>query len=188
MKTVQAARMLGVDPKTIANWLNNPVLNKFFSDSASGRDGSPSREIADGDLTILNTIRVLVEPMPTNKRDWYAIADALERGIENAELPPEAALFDNRVPPIQRFTKTLALQQQVKELQNAVAFVTQQKDLEISRLQERILAIEAHAAQEKESLLRELARLEAEKNREIGKLEGQLEMYKAGVIKLDEAR
>src|SRR5688500_7882658 len=93
MKTGEAAKVLGVDPKTIRNWIDDARLSRFFSVSALGQDGSIQRILTDSDLLVLNTIRAMKARGTT---DWNDIASYLESGKREEVFAQNAVSADPR--------------------------------------------------------------------------------------------
>lgn len=175
MKTGHAAKALGVDSKTITNWINHPALNKFFSDSAAGRDGQTQRDITQDDLLLLNTVLSLRSRMPPNATDWNAIAAALDSGDRNSALPPSAATVETGMTDIDRWKYAIVLEQ---ERNDAIARkVDAERRLEA--LEQRLSTIEADRRAEQATLLREVSDAE----RRADRAETELELWRAGRLK-----
>lgn len=152
MKTGKVAKSLNVDQKTITNWTDHELLRRFFSKEALGEAGQTQRDYTEYDLVILNTIRT----ERIKNTDWSEIAEILESGKFDQNLPPSALLVDTSAP-IQQYGRIVGL---ITERDSALKEVerlrqeTELKDRTIDELQQEIRKL----------------------NREIGKLEGKIEM------------
>src|SRR5579871_152583 len=104
MKTGKVAKSLGVDQKTITNWTDHVMLRRFFSKEALAESGQTQRDYTDYDLLILNTVRT----ERTKNTDWADIAEILESGKFDQNLPPTALLVESAAP-IQQYGKIMAL-------------------------------------------------------------------------------
>jgi hypothetical protein len=178
MKTGKAGDLLGVDGKTLKNWIDMGEFTKFFSDSAMGKHGRPQRDLTESDLLVLNTIRVQRTSGNTN---WQAIVELLETGYRDTDLPAAAMTVDTGAAPLQQYLKALGT---AAEKDAALALI-RQKDAEIERLVLQVEKLEKEKIEIKEALLRELEREKMELMRaflreigdlreEIGRLKGQL--------------
>ena len=76
MKTGKVADMLGVDQKTILNWVDRSDFEKFFSADARGKGRTMGRSFDETEIVILNTIRVERQ----KNTDWTDIARLLDDG------------------------------------------------------------------------------------------------------------
>ncbi len=168
MKTGEAAKILGVDRTTIINWIEQRGLSKYFSPSANGEHGSAHRLLTEGDLLVLNTIRRL----RANNLEWDEIANELETGNREREFPQNAISGDPRTIPVQ----------QAEVSARAMATVAE-RDAALARMREMAAEIEdlrvvvERLQKEKETQREEHYKQIIELNRQIGRLEGQLEMY-----------
>lgn len=168
MKTGPIAKMFTLDPKTIVNWVER--FSELFSDEAAGRSDRAQRDFNDDDVLLLNTIRVLRQ----ETGNWDVIRERIESGFRAGELPTIAATINTGASPIEQYAKALqtiserdlALQQ-VEELKHEIAG----RDQLIEELREELRNKDQELAKK---LLEEVSKRE----REIGKLEGQIEMLK----------
>lgn len=172
MKTGEVASSLGVAVDTIRNWINQPALNRFFSDSATGADGTPQRTYIQDDVRILNTIRDLRARKIT---DWDAIATRLDNGYRVDELPQNATTTGTRTVPYEQAEQaalTTAIQARLEEAQTLIAELRQQnseKEKKIEELQQEVRALirdnnndkVESLQQEVRDLIRKLGRAEA---------------------------
>lgn len=150
MKTGKIAKSMGVDVKTIANWVVHPALQSFFSSGASKTEQA-QRDFNESDLLVLNTIRA----QRARNTDWLEIARILESGEREVELPPEAMLVETTAP-IAQYGRIIALVSERDSAMNEVERlreINKEKDAAIDKLQSQIQQL----------------------NREIGKLEGKIE-------------
>jgi len=152
MKTGKVAKSLGVDQKTITNWTDHVLLRRFFSKDALGESGQTQRDYTEYDLLILNTIRA----ERTKNTDWAEISEVLESGNLNQSLPPMALLVESTAP-IQQYGRIVALSTErdaaLKEVER-IKRESESKDTTIEALQQEVRKL----------------------TREIGKLEGKMEM------------
>jgi DNA-binding transcriptional MerR regulator len=154
MKTGKAAKVFGLDPKTITNWTDNALLSKFFSRDALGEVGASQRDYNEADILVLNTIRL----ERSRGADWLQIAELLETGVRDKDLPPTAMMVETTMP-IAQFGKIATLITERDNLKSEVERLNQElekRDTTIDRQQHRI----------------------EELNRQIGRLEGRLEQIK----------
>ena len=154
MKTGKAAKVFGLDPKTITNWTDNALLSKFFSRDALGEVGASQRDYNEADILILNTIRL----ERSRGSDWLRIAELLEAGTRDTDLPPTAMMVETTMP-IAQFGKIATLLAERDGLRSEVERLNgelEKRDMTIDRQQQRI-----------EDL-----------NRQIGRLEGRIEQIK----------
>jgi hypothetical protein len=159
MKTGQVAQALDVDAKTILNWTDHPVLNKFFSDGARGAKGNLQRVFSQQDLLILNTVRVARSRQPANRPDWNAIAGAIENGELTNALPLSAYTADTGITEMDRVQTSLSLQ---VKLDSALEKITEYKRA-IDERDQRIRELEKKDADWNERFYTETARLREEK-------------------------
>jgi hypothetical protein len=172
MKMSKVAKMIGVDRRTIYNWVTHELLGKFFSQNARNEG---DRELDEQDIFTINTINYLRQNVTT---DWNEIAKRIEEGFQVTDLSIGAADVDTGKTPLQQFTRTLAISQErdaaLKQLQDA------QRELQTiaSRYESKIEELRQHyesrlddertrSSEQLERLLREIAELKYE----IGRLE-----------------
>lgn len=172
MKTGEAAKRIGVDRSTITNWIDHPLLSRFFSSEATNSREQSHRELSFEDMDVLNTINYLrnVENIP----EWEDISDYLDTGRRHTEYPVSGRSLD---------TKTVTVDE-AQQLANAKA-VLAERDAAIQQIDELRNQIEALKSEHKEALEQtrkeyksEIDKLQIEVRqllREIGRLEGQLE-------------
>jgi DNA-binding transcriptional MerR regulator len=152
MKTGKVAKSLGVDQKTITNWTDHLLLRRFFSKEALGEAGQTQRDYTEYDLLILNTIRA----ERAKNSDWAEIAEILESGKFDQQLPPTALLVESSAP-IQQYGRIMVL--------------TMERDAALKEAEQLKRASESKDATI-DTLQQEIRKL----NREIGRLEGKMEM------------
>jgi DNA-binding transcriptional MerR regulator len=210
MKTGELAKILGVDRKTIRNWIDDYGLQKFFSASALGTDGNIHRTLTEADVLVLNTIH---HKRTNSVNDWNEIKDYLESGERQTEFPTNAIGHSRRTIPVEQAEQAARTLATIAERDAVLARVTQLEGeverllLENGELREKLdTANERFYAEKdvlKESLLREMGGLRekigAEKDslnaslmreignlqREIGKLEGELKVYQEDKERLE---
>jgi len=171
MKTGEAAKILGVDPKTVRNWIDDYGLTRFFSASATGTDGSFQRILSESDLLVLNTVRAL---KGRDVYDWEAIAEFLETGEREREFPQNAISGDPRTIPVEQAQQSARAMATMAERDGAISKVREMAT-RIEDLEEKLEQTQREKDAIKELLLREIGDLQ----RQIGKLEGQMEVYKS---------
>jgi DNA-binding transcriptional MerR regulator len=170
MKTGEAAKILGVDPKTIRNWIDDYGLSRFFSTSATGEDGSFQRLLTESDLLVLNTVRALKGRGVTN---WDRVAEYLESGEREREFPQNAISGDPRTIPVQQAEVSAKAMATLTERDNAIARMREMA-AEIEELRAAVNRLQNEKDAQREEYYKQLIDL----NRQIGRLEGQLEMYR----------
>lgn len=152
MKPSRIAKLLGVDQKTITNWTDHKLLQRFFTEDA--RNNTRQREYSENDVLLLNTIRA----ERARNTSWEEIESILENGNLNANLPASSLLVETAVPAVQ-YERFLAL---MNERDSALK--------EVDRLRSESSAKDDMI----QKLLQEIRLL----NREIGRLEGQNEVLR----------
>ena len=174
MKTGKVAKVFGIDRKTVSNWTDMSLFQKFFSMEARGIDRT-QREYLEHDLLVINTIRSL-----RNKGlDWDEIAIALERGERERDLPASAMLVETTAP-IAQYGRIVELQTALEAAEDHISTLKDEiRDLR-SELQERVDMVrdeERQRSREREQqLLEELISL----NRQIARLELRMEIMQQG--------
>jgi hypothetical protein len=190
MKLAKVAKMIDADRRTVYNWVTDPMLKRFFSDSSQDEG---DRELDEQDVIVANTIRFLRKDRTTT---FEEIAKKLESGYRNTDLALGAVTVDTGKTPLQQFTRTLTVVQERDEAQKQLAEAERElveaearhgrelkelkenyeQRLDDERQQNR-LTLEAERERynnKTESLLREIAELKYE----IGKLEPREESGK----------
>lgn len=185
MKMSKVAKMIGVDRRTIFNWVTNENLEHLFSQGARNEG---DRELDEQDIFVINTINHLRQHITT---DWKEIAEKIESGYQVTDLSIGAVDVDTGKTPLQQFTRTLAIAQerdmalqQLEEARNELAQMKERNQERMEQLRdqyEKKLDRERQRAKEDlenerqqgreqiEKLFREIAELRYE----IGKLENQ---------------
>ena len=172
MKMSKVAKLVGVDRRTIYNWVTNPTLTHLFSEEARSQG---SRELDESDTIIANTINYLRQHMTT---EWEEIADRIEEGFRITDLPLSATEVDTGQTPLHQFTRTITLTQerdaalkQLAEAQEALKQMEAHYEARLEQLRDqyetRLEDERQRGRGEMERLLREIAELRYE----IGKLE-----------------
>lgn len=153
MKTGEIAKSLGVHPKTINLWVDRDEFEGLFSPGATKNSGKAQRDFDLNDQVLLNTIRFLRNE--EGLKDWNAIAIKIHDGYRQNDMPAEYFVTENTTP-VRAFTTLIEVRKQLEQ-------VVKERDQLLEEL----------------NLERENRRkAEAELNREIGKLEGQLEFLR----------
>jgi uncharacterized coiled-coil protein SlyX len=181
MRTGEAAQALGLDTKTITNYISHELLQPFFSESARGRGDGLERDISSSDLVVLNTIAKLRKNMARNKTDWPAIAGKLASGYRDSNLPAGAALVmrpesERALATVQERNRAL---ERVTELELALANYL----ATIEQLREEIAELHRERADDRERLLREMGQKESELRSKIARLETQLDLWERGRLR-----
>lgn len=173
MKTGKVGKAFGIDRKTVANWTDMPQFQKFFSSEAKGVDRS-QRDYLESDLLVVNTIRA----MRAKSADWDEIADFLESGERERELPPSAMLIETTAP-IAQYGRIVELQTSLESAEEQVDLLQEEVASLRSELQQRVETVrekERQRAYEREQqLMSEIIKL----NRQMARLELQIEMMQA---------
>lgn len=87
MKTGKVAKLFGIDPKTVATWVEE--FAEFFSSTAQG-EGVTQRSFSPEDLIVLNTIK----GERTARVEAETIRAKLAAGYRDTTLPPQAPQMD----------------------------------------------------------------------------------------------
>jgi DNA-binding transcriptional MerR regulator len=199
MKMSKVAKMVGVDRRTIYNWVTHKSLEKLFSKDARN---SGKRYFNEEDIFIVNTIHHLRQNVTDN---WEKIAEQIESGYIITDLSIGAVDVDTGKTPLQQFTRTLAIAQerdlaiqQLEEVQEKLEELAENHKAEIKAIESEhkvevktiesdhkaeIKAIESeYKAEIKEERqqsigeIRKAAERESKLSRELGKLEAKLEL------------
>jgi DNA-binding transcriptional MerR regulator len=170
VKTGEAAKILGVDPKTIRNWIDDYGLDPFFSSSALGKDGTIQRMLTEGDLLVLNTIRAKKAHGTT---DWADIGAYLESGKRETEFPQNAISADTRTISVEQAQQSARALATMSERDAALARIDELNN-ELQVLREDVRRLQKEKEEQREGHYREMMEL----SRQMGKLEGQLEFYR----------
>lgn len=170
MKTGEIAKIIGVDRKTIRNWIDDYGLQDFFSPSARGEDGQVQRTLTEADVLVLNTIRSL---KANGIHNWNAIRTHLEAGHRETEFPLNAIAVDTRTITVEQAQQSARALATMAERDAALKRVSE-LEAEIEELRAANAALENEKDDIKEKLMREIMDL----HRAIGKLEGKLEFYR----------
>lgn len=142
MKTGEAAKRLGVDPKTIRTWLDQPELIPFLSPGARGIDVT-QRVINDDEFDVLATVYVLRYREGTSS--WDDIADQLEAG-RREELRPLDGIT----------AQTETVSRPYAEQSARAAATLAERDAALARVQEMEALVQRmlHEAAEREASIR----------------------------------
>lgn len=161
MRMSKVAKLVGVDRRTIYNWITHESLSHLFSEEAK-QEGD--RDLSEKDIFVINTIHHLRKTL-TN--EWKEIAEKIESGYQVTELSVGASDVDTGKTPLQQFTRTLTIAQErdaaLEQLESARQELKAMREHYEKRLEEERSRGETRA----EKLLREIAELRYE----IGKLE-----------------
>ena len=181
MKMSKVAKMIGVDRRTIYNWVTHESLSHLFSEGARNEG---DRELDEQDIFVINTINHLRQNVTT---DWEEIAEKIEEGYQVTDLSIGATDVDTGKTPLQQFTRALAIAQerdaalkQLEEVRRELSEIEtrhEQKLDEVRQYYEEKLGEEQERRREEvERLMRVASEREGRLQRELGKLEAMLEM------------
>ena len=138
MKMGKVAKMIGVDRRTIYNWVTHESLSHLFSENARNEG---DRELNEQDVFIANTINYLRQNITT---DWEEIAEKIEDGYQVTDLSIAAADVDTGKTPLQQFTRTLAISQerdaalkQLAEVQKELREIEDRYETRLNELREQ---------------------------------------------------
>lgn len=176
MRLSKVAKLIGIDRKTIDNWINHDALNHLFS-SESKKEGD--RDVSESDIFTLNTIHYLRKNITT---DWKEIAEKIEGGYQVTDLSIGATDVDVGKTPLQQFTRTLTIVQErdaaLKRLAEVEEEMEQMREDHKRELEQERQASKKELENEREKseiakgqLMERLLREIAELRYEIGKLE-----------------
>ena len=156
--------MMGLNPKTITNWTDEEAFHEFFSEGAKGNpeDGT-QRDYSTDDVLILNTIRI----HKTRRNTWKDVAQLLQTGHRETDLPPSAIL-----------TQTVSAADQLTQLMA----IKSERDTALAQLEDAMAEIERLRKQDKERQ-QDIIGL----HKQIARLELRLEILKEQVSDDDEA-
>jgi DNA-binding transcriptional MerR regulator len=169
MRSGELAKLLNVSDQTLINWMSRPEIRSFLSDSAIGESGNTQRIYTEGDVLVLNTVRIL---RAKGIQNWDEIQKKLDDGEREQEFPQNAIVTDNRTIPLPQAKQAAEYAVAIEQLNAALKRTS---DLEL-------LLVEAK---------RENAELRTEYNtllRLVGKLEGKLENIKESEQEKRESR
>lgn len=183
MKSGEAAKLLGVDPKTIANWIDRDELRGFFSPTAR-KEGINQRIFTDNDFAILNTIRYATV---ADRASFSEVAALIESGELIRDVPVNAAFSDTRVIP-----ETQAIEQSktaaAEHERDLLSMQLASADQRIAMLEQRLAEEQAGRREDVERLMREIvdaraAQREAETLVKLKESEIMLKLYESGRLK-----
>ena len=160
--TGQAAKRLGVDRKTIIDWIEHEGLSQFFSDSARKKHGSAHRQLTDADMLALNTIRHLRNVQEVS--DWSVIGEYLNSGKREAEYPQSRLTMDTTTVTLPEAEQSVRAAATMAERDTALA--------RIDELQDEIERMRSEHKQETDALHKRIEDLQ----RELGRTEAKLEI------------
>ena len=185
MKMSKVAKMIGVDRRTIYNWVNHKALEHLFSEAARNEW---DRDLDEHDIFVVNTINHLRQNVTT---DWEKIAEKIEEGYQYTDFSIGAVDVDTGKTPLQQFTRALAIAherdvalQKLEEVQKQLQEMEGRYEARLDHLREQYEAkveeerrrakedVETErkrSMQEMERLLREIADLRYQ----IGRLESE---------------
>ncbi len=192
MKMSKVAKMIGVDRRTIYNWVTHESLEHLFSEGARNEG---DRELSEQDIFVVNTINYLRQNVTT---DWDEIAERIEEGYQVTDFSIGAVDVDTGKTPLQQFTRAIAIAQerdaalkQLEEAQKELREIESRYETKLDELRDHyeakldeerkrgrneLVEERKQSREEMERLLREIAELRYE----IGKLESGSSRTKKG--------
>jgi hypothetical protein len=172
MRTGKVSKALGIDQKTITNWLNRDELKDLFSVGAQMESGKSQRDFNMDDQLILNTIRHFRTDQ--GEDDWEKIAAEVRSGFRQTEMPDSFYTTET--------TTSMQVYTQMIEIKNQLDLITIERDQLRTELEKERGRSQTQLDKEREKSQTQLdkqvedrRRVESELNREIGKLLGRLE-------------
>lgn len=174
MKIGDVAAGFGVTRQTIRNWIKQEELAEFFSPQARRDTGKAQSELIGPDLEVCNSIYVMLR----QKSTWSEIASRLRSGWRDTNLPDRLALL---APPadVEASMYLMTARAVAEQKSSDLMEVVRERDAKISELEARL----DRSVQERETLLREIARLREENAVALTKVETELELWRAGRLK-----
>ena len=151
------------------NWIDRPELSAYFSPGALGKHGGTQRILTESDILVLNTIRTF---RSSGTHSWTDIARKLDGGERTQEFASNAISADPRTIPVTQAEQSARAMATVAERDAALVRVDELEN-KVIELEMKITQAETERDEMKEGLLREIAEL----NREVGRLQGRLEMH-----------
>lgn len=183
MKMSKVAKMIGVDRRTVYNWVMHESLTHLFSPGALNEG---DRDLSENDIFVVNTVNYLRQNITT---DWDEIARQIEDGYRITDLSISATEVDTGKTPLQQFTRTLAIAQerdlalkQLEEIKKELNETQANYELKLEELrqqyEDRLNSEQQRSHDEIKRLMREASEREGKLQRELGKLEAMLEIFK----------
>jgi hypothetical protein len=190
MKMSKVAKMVGVNRRTILNWVTHKSLVAFFSAEARNEG---DRELDEKDIFIINTIKDLRD---NTTRDWEKIAQKIHDGYLVTDLSISAVEVDTGKTPLQQFTRTLAIAQErdlvVKQLEDVQGKLEVIEEIHKKEIRDLTTAHKAELKEEQQSKIdlmqasserlheatKESSERENQLHNKIGQLEAELKFLK----------
>jgi hypothetical protein len=157
MRTGKVAKALGIDQKTITNWLNRDELKDLFSPGARMDVGKSQRDFNMDDQLILNSIRYLRNDQ--GEKDWEKIAAEIQRGYRQTEMP-DSYYTTETTTSMQVYTKMIEIKNQL--------------DLMTTERNQLHIELENERTKSQNELTEQRARFEIEFDIERTRLRGEL--------------
>lgn len=183
MKTGEVALAFGVTAQTVRNWVNNYGLQDFFSEQAQRKDERVQAEYLADDLEVFKSIQTLVR----RHYKWDEIKSELASGWRDTDMPSRLLVVDEHHETASSFQ--LMNELAVVKSQNTNALdIIKEKDGQIADLRKQIEDL----LQRVEQLNKQVFSLESDRSaavaklaaeRELGRLERELELMQQGRIK-----
>ena len=179
MKLAQAARMLGINDRTLKLWIERPELAPHFSRPA--RLPAAQRDLNDDDLIVANTIRSMRAGVSNLEVDWQHMGERLAGGYRDQELPASAVTLDTRMPVLRQYERTVRL---VAERDSAVQRA-QELEAQLREQAARISELHGRLADDRERLLREAKAEQRQLEQELAAALAELKLWQAGKLRPD---
>jgi hypothetical protein len=158
MKTGKVAKALGIDLKTVTNWIQRNELKDFFSPGAKLESGKTQRDFDFNDQVLLNTIRYFRGEQ--GEKDWEKIASEIRSGYRQTEMPDSFYTTET--------TTSMQVYIQMLDVKNRLEIISSERD----QLRD---ALEAERARFDTALEKERTRLQNESDRDRIRLQGELD-------------
>ncbi len=181
MKAGTIAKDMLKDQKTIVAWANMREYQDWFSDRARGANGHA--DFDEGEYDVINTIRVL----RNENLDPDQIAARLRDGYRSQEPPPGLATRSTTMPA-NVYANQVSATRENQELRTQLS----EREVEVARLNQELQAMTERLMNERlrseQALMSERMDREERLNRQIGKLEAQVEMLREQLDELKPSR
>jgi hypothetical protein len=166
------ATALGVSISSVRNWTAQPEFQEFLSEMAKRKGihkNAKQREYTQNDLFVLNTI----SNRKNRFNDWEDVAEYLREGNLDTDLPASATLV-TPMTAAEGFADAIMLRQQLNMLTKSL----EESEAEIDHLRKRVDEVRREEIDRGRKREDNLQGTIIELNRQIARLELQLEMAK----------
>ena len=161
MRRGKVAKLLGVDPNTITDWVTRDQFTRFFSIDAHAEGKGVQRTFNESDVLVLNTIRT----GRSKNQSWDEIAKELESGTRELDLPPSALMVETTAP-IAQYGKIQAYEARIDLLEQQIHDMGERhiEELEILRTERDDWIERAGELREEIGMLKALLKMEQQRN------------------------